>query len=186
MSRILLKATARGVTGITAAAMAATVIITVVVVTVALWPSGNGAPQVTCRPVPRKGFSRNELHWLDSASDASQATYPACIVSVPDEEVVGAPPETVVVRLPNITTEQVETRTGWKQAANDCPLATQDVQHAFGKEGMGRWTALTRTGTPTTCPPSRHEGPDEVVVQGQTAYDLFSEIVGNDSLSSYL
>jgi hypothetical protein len=157
-----------------------------VLAVIALWP-GNAAPQVRCAWVPRGKFSDNELHRLDGASSAKPATYRACVVRSYEglHFVQGLPSDDVVVELPGVTAQQVAARTGWKPAANMCPLGEQDIQRTFGKEQTAQWTALTWNGEPAVCNTAAPaQLPDVVLAQGDTAYELFTDTF--DQLSSYL
>jgi hypothetical protein len=90
-----------------------------------------------------------------------------------------------MVALDAITVGGLEERTGWKVAANDCPLAEQDVERAFGKEQDAVWTALTWNGAPAACDPKKNDLPNqEVLVRGHAAYYLFYDT--SDGLSLYL
>jgi hypothetical protein len=141
-------------------------------------------PKAYCGSVPRKYFSGDELHWLDSASGTSHATYHACILRSFTSDDMGLPGDTAVVRIPGVTATEIKARTGWKSAANDCPLGEQDVQQAFGGDLIQRWTALTWDGERAVCAAKQNQPPQEVLVRGETAYDLFTD--NNDALASYL
>src|ERR1700760_3580740 len=99
---------------------------------------------------------------------------------------MGLPFDTAVVELPGITVAQVEARTGWKQANDDCQLGHHDVQQAFGEDGAEQWAALTWDGRPAVCKADQNQAPEEILVRGQTTYDLFTADNGGDALSGYL
>lgn len=94
--------------------------------------------------------------------------------------------DTAMVELPDVTSEQVENRTGWKLATDDCQLAHQDIQRSFRTGEKGQWTALTWDGAPAVCKVSQHQQPEELLVHGQTAYDLFIADTNGDDLLAYL